>query len=123
MNDLTSLQFPLTQDKFDKMFVSASNTIKDGLWAWNNMPPTLLGKATNLVRKLRDSYLSVLKEYEILITPTLPYLAAKLPAADATLEELMINSAGVSLNTSAFNLVSFVDLYLLMLGSTLTVEA
>jgi amidase len=66
----------------------------------------LVGKATNLVRKLRDSYYAALDKYDVLVLPTLPFLAPKLPAENASVAELMINSAGVSLNTSAFNLVS-----------------
>ncbi|OCF60696.1 hypothetical protein L486_00333 [Kwoniella mangroviensis CBS 10435] len=43
--------------------------------------------------------------YDILITPKLPMLATKLPSADASVQALMENAAGVSLNTSAFNLI------------------
>ncbi len=107
LNDLTDKIMPLTQDKFDRMFVSASNTIKDGTWGSKHLPPSLFGKATNLVRKLRDTYLASLAQYDVLITPTMVYLPQKLPPVDANIIELMQNSNGVSLNTSAFNLVSF----------------
>lgn len=68
-----------------------------------------MGKATNLIRKLRDAYYTALEEYDLLIMPTLPFLAPKLldDVKNATVVELMTNSAGVSLNTSAFNIVSF----------------
>jgi len=106
LNDLTLKSFPLTQDKFDKTFLSGTNTIKDGLWGWENMSPDLMGKATNLVRKLRDTYLATLKKYDVLITPTLPYLARRMPRRDeAGIEEMMENSAGGSINTSPFNMV------------------
>lgn len=105
MNDLTEKMLPFSQDKFDKMFASYSNTLINGKWGWDNLPPTLMGKATNLIRKLRDSYYAALDKYDVLIMPTTPFLAPKLPPPDAGVRELMVNSAGVSLNTSAFNLV------------------
>ncbi|WRT63404.1 uncharacterized protein IL334_000309 [Kwoniella shivajii] len=104
MNDLTEKLLPLTGDKIDKMFCSGTNTLINGVWGWENMPPALMGKATNLVRKLRDSYNSALDNYDVLITPTLPMLPTKLPPQDASIRTLMENAAGVSLNTSAFNL-------------------
>ena len=105
LNDLVEKMSPLTQDMSEKMFVSSINSIKDGLWAEKNLPPTLLGKATNLVRKLRDTYQESLDRYDVLITPALVYLPKKLPPRDASISQLMDNSNGVSLNTSAFNLV------------------
>ncbi|RSH89580.1 hypothetical protein EHS25_002131 [Saitozyma podzolica] len=104
LNDLTDKMLPLKQEQLDVMFASGVNTIVNGLWGWDNLPPTLVGKATNLVRKLRDSYYAALDKYDVLVLPTLPFLAPKLPAENASVAELMINSAGVSLNTSAFNL-------------------
>jgi amidase len=107
MNDLTDKILPITQDKFDKMWVSNTNTMLNAKWGLENLRPSLAGKATNLIRKLRDDYYTALDEYDVLITPTMPMLPPKLPASDASLKELMQNSAGVSLNTSAFNLVSY----------------
>ncbi|WWC67121.1 uncharacterized protein I206_101028 [Kwoniella pini CBS 10737] len=104
MNDLTEKFLPLKGDKVDKMFCSGTNTLINGIWGWENMPPTLMGKSINLVRKMRDAYHKALSKYDILITPTLPMLPAKLPSPDASIRELMENAAGVSLNTSAFNL-------------------
>ena len=109
MNDLTEKMLPISQEKFDKMPPGYSNTIVNGKWGWDNLPPTLIGKATNLIRKLRDSYYEALDKYDVLILPTMCFLAPKLPTPDAGIRDLMINSAGVSLNTSAFNLVSGLD--------------
>ncbi|KAH8887934.1 amidase signature enzyme [Thozetella sp. PMI_491] len=104
MNDLTEKMLPITQEKADKMFCSGINTLVNGVWGWDNMPPTLMGKATNLIRKLKDAYYAALDEYDVLILPTMPFLAPKLPAEDASVRDQMVNSAGVSLNTSAFNI-------------------
>ncbi|GFZ47556.1 hypothetical protein JCM24511_05300 [Saitozyma sp. JCM 24511] len=44
----------------------------------------LVGKATNLVRKLRDAYYATLENYDVLVTPTLPFIPPKLPAKEAS---------------------------------------
>ncbi|WWC57819.1 uncharacterized protein I303_100354 [Kwoniella dejecticola CBS 10117] len=104
MNDLTEKLLPIKGEKVDKLFCSGTNTLINGIWGWENMPPTLMGKTINLIRKMRDAYNTALGKYDVLITPTLPMLATKLPSPDASIRELMENAAGVSLNTSAFNL-------------------
>lgn len=107
LNDLTDKMVPVTQERFDKLFPSGVNTLVNGLWAWEHMPPTLLGKATNLVRKLRDAYVSVLdNEVDVIITPTLPILPQRLAPPDATPSAKMATAMGLTSNTSAFNLVS-----------------
>ncbi|KAK8844592.1 hypothetical protein IAR55_006439 [Kwoniella newhampshirensis] len=105
LNDLTDKMMPLKRGSVEeKMFCSGLNTLINGAWGWEHLPPSLMGKATNLVRKLRDSYYAALDKYDVLITPTLPMLASKLPDPDASIRDLMRNAAGVSMNTSAFNL-------------------
>lgn len=41
MNDLTEKMLPITQEKFDKMFASGKNTLINGVWGWENLPPTV----------------------------------------------------------------------------------
>jgi hypothetical protein len=41
MNDLTEKMLPITQEKFDKMFASGANTLINGVWGWENLPPTV----------------------------------------------------------------------------------
>lgn len=67
----------------------------------------LSGKAINLVRKLRNEYDDVLSRFDVLVMPTLPHLAKKLPAAEPPISPLahMQLTAGLTLNTGAFNLV------------------
>lgn len=71
------------------------------------MNPSSLGKATNLIRKLRDEYYAKLDEYDVLILPTIPRVTPKLPPVDSSIRDFMLNTVGLSLNTSGFNLVSF----------------
>lgn len=131
LNDLTEKMAPLSQKGYDKMFPSTVNTLINCVYAWDKMPPSvsfvfppffatnlslqLLGKATNLVRKLKDAYNEALDKYDVLITPTIPMLPQKLPRKDATVEEHMLNSAGLTGNTSPFNLVSLSILLLSMI--------
>jgi amidase len=105
LNDLTERMLPIDQVKLDRMLCSGVNTVINGLWGWEHMPPALMGKATNLVRKLKDAYYAALDRYDVLVMPTRPFLPPKLPTEGASVKELMVNSAGVSLNTSAFNIV------------------
>ncbi|KAK8057305.1 amidase signature enzyme [Apiospora saccharicola] len=106
MNDMTEKMLPIDQEKYDKMWCAYKNWMVNGRWGWDHLekPGLLLGKATNLTRKLRDEYYKVLEQYDVLITPTMPFLPPKLPAEGASIKDLMKNSAGASLNTSAFNI-------------------
>jgi amidase len=106
MNDLTPKLVPMTQEKFDHLFPSGVNTFVNGEYAWKHMPPTLLGKAYNLVRKLRDDYNGALAKYDVLVMPTIPFMAPKLAEPNAGPTELMKSATGLTTNTSPFNLVS-----------------
>ncbi|KAK7937703.1 amidase signature enzyme [Apiospora aurea] len=106
MNDLSEKVLPIDQAKYDKMWCAYKNWMVNGRWGWDHLekPGLLLGKATNLTRKLKHEYYKALDQYDVLITPTMPFLPPELPAKDASTKELMQNSAGASLNTSAFNI-------------------
>lgn len=47
------------------------------------------GKAQNLARQLKQAYDSVLGDFDLLLMPTLPLTASKLPVADAPLAEII----------------------------------
>ncbi|BEJ16963.1 hypothetical protein CspHIS471_0603640 [Cutaneotrichosporon sp. HIS471] len=104
MNDLTLKTVPMTQEKFDHLFTSGVNTFVNGEYAWKHMSPTLLGKAYNLVRKLRDEYNAVLTKYDVLVMPTIPFLAPRLADPGSGPTELMKSATGLTSNTSPFNL-------------------
>ncbi|KAG7718458.1 hypothetical protein KL949_002689 [Ogataea haglerorum] len=102
MNDLVSKFRPLTQDKFDSLFATSKFTLLSGLYTWK-YHPELYGKATNLYRKLRDEYDAVLRECDVLVTPTTPYVADRHAAPNATPAEQMAKSRGVAVNTGPFS--------------------
>ncbi|MFB4165119.1 amidase [Alteribacillus sp. JSM 102045] len=60
-------------------------------------------KAQNLSRALRSAYDEVFEKYDILIMPTTPMKATKLPAGDATREEVISKALGMIQNTAPFN--------------------
>ncbi len=47
------------------------------------------GKAQNLTRQLKQAYDDALADFDLLLMPTLPLVATKLPAPDAPLEEVI----------------------------------
>ena len=85
MNGLNSLFTEALHDeqKWEKAYVATKNIYLNGAYA-SQQYPSLLAKATNLSRKLRDAYDSALQTYDVLLTPTLPYVATSHPAPDAS---------------------------------------
>ena len=62
------------------------------------------GKAVNLTTKLRAAYDKAFEEYDLLLMPTLPVKASKLPGPDATREEICDLAFEMLPNTSPFNI-------------------
>jgi amidase len=61
-------------------------------------------KAQNLRRRLRAAYDAVLGEFDLLLMPTTPTMASKIPAPDAPMEALMAHSWEQISNTCPFNI-------------------
>lgn len=62
------------------------------------------GKAMNLSRQLKAAYDKVLADYDLLLMPTVPLKATKLPAPDATREEYIQCAFEMISNTSPFDI-------------------
>lgn len=60
-------------------------------------------KAQNLARSLTHAYDQALQEYDLLVMPTLPLKATKLPAADASREEYITRAFEMLPNTAPFD--------------------
>ncbi|KAF8916103.1 amidase signature domain-containing protein [Mucidula mucida] len=103
MNDLSAKHLPWTQEKFDKLWVSGQNILINGLYAMEHLDPTLLGKATNLVRKVRDEYNAALAQYDVIVLPTIPFVPRKLGSADDGPIAKLSTCAGLTLNSCPFN--------------------
>lgn len=102
MLGLNSLLHPMKQENWDNAYTSTKNIYLNGLYAVETFP-LLLAKATNLSRQLRDAYDSALETYDILLTPTLPYVATTHAAPDATPLEQIAKQIGLTFNTAPFN--------------------
>ncbi|KAK2036648.1 amidase [Colletotrichum somersetense] len=102
MNDLTEKFQTLTQGQWDNAYVSTKNIYLNGVYAQDAFPG-LLGKATNLSRKLRDDYDRALSHYDILVTPNLPYVANSHTPYDASPLEKIGKQVGLTANTAPFN--------------------
>jgi amidase len=60
-------------------------------------------KAQNLVRRLRAAYDAALATYDLLLMPTLPMVATKLPADNAPIGEILQRGFEVLPNTAPFD--------------------
>ena len=65
--------------------------------------PNLLSKSTNLSLQLRRAYDTALQTYDVLITPTLPYIATSHAPDDATPLDQIAKQVGLTSNTCQFN--------------------
>ncbi|KAL8283253.1 hypothetical protein RQP46_006031 [Phenoliferia psychrophenolica] len=103
MNDLTA-KMALTASSWEALFPSAKNVIINGVYATERCPAELLGKAMNQGRRLKDEYDAALAKYDVLITPTVPWITKTLAPASATVLETFSKSHGLTVNTNPFNL-------------------
>ncbi|EMC96140.1 hypothetical protein BAUCODRAFT_23979 [Baudoinia panamericana UAMH 10762] len=104
MYDLNSLFLEALRSpsQWDKAYVATKNIYLNGAYAAQHYPE-LLARATNLSRKLRDAYNDALRQYDVLLTPTLPYVATSHPQPDATPLDLIKKQVGLTSNTCQFN--------------------
>jgi amidase len=65
--------------------------------------PNLLSKSTNLSRQVRAAYDDALIRFDVLITPTLPYIATTHSPTDAPPLEQIAKQVGLTSNTCQFN--------------------
>lgn len=91
-----------TEEKWDKAYVATKNIYLNGAYAEDKYP-TLLAKATNLSRQLRDAYDTALRDHDVLVTPTLPYIATSHCSPDAPPLEQIKKQVGLTSNTCQFN--------------------
>lgn len=102
MLGLNSLFHSMGQENWNEAYASTKNIYLNGLYAVKEFP-LLLAKATNLSRQLRDAYDAALEKYDVLLTPTLPYVATSHAEPDATPLEQIAKQIGLTSNTAPFN--------------------
>jgi len=102
MWDLSSLFHPMTQNNWDEAYASTKNIYLNGAYAAEKFPH-LLAKSTNLSLQLRKAYDKCLDKYDVMITPTLPYIATShSPPGSSPLDQI-IKQIGLTSNTCQFN--------------------
>jgi len=75
-----------------------------GTYINNIYGPRYYGKAMNISRRLTAAYDKVLGDYDLLLMPTTPMKATKLPAPDATREEYVARALEMIGNTAPFDI-------------------
>lgn len=104
MNDLGAKVHPLTQRMWEDAYPSTKNIFLNGVYAQKHFPG-LLGKATNLSRKLRDAYNDALGTCDVLMLPNLPYVANSHVDSSTRVKpiEHIAKQVGLTSNTAPFN--------------------
>ena len=91
------------RERADELSDSLKNTMLLGHYMTTRHRGRYYAKAQNLVRKLRRAYDAALAQYDLLLMPTLPMTATKLPEADAPVGELLQRSFEMLPNTASFD--------------------
>ena len=87
----------------DELSDTLKNTMLLGHYMTTRYRGHYYAKAQNLVRRLRAAYDAELARYDLLLMPTLPIVASKLPAPDAPVDEVISRGFEVLPNTAAFD--------------------
>ncbi|KAI0548629.1 putative amidase [Xylaria curta] len=95
----------LSQTQFDALGPGASYTYLAYLWAQEKYGPELHSRCMNLFKAIADSYDRALKDFDVLITPTVPNPPARLPEDGFGGEpmKLMSMATGIIANTCPIN--------------------
>lgn len=106
LNDLNEKFMTSMHEKqrWNQAYPSTKNIYFNGLYAVEKFP-TLYGKCQNLSRKLKDDYNKALSKFDILVMPTVPFVARShcdLKNAVSPLD-LLGKQVGLSSNTAPFN--------------------
>lgn len=91
------------QTKSDALSAAAKLTLLTGQYMQQTYNGKFYAKAQNLGNQLKDAYNRALNDFDVLVMPTVPYTATKLPEKKASLAEQIKCSFGVDTNTGAFD--------------------
>jgi amidase len=87
----------------DELSDTLKNTMLLGHYMATRHRGKYYAKAQNLVRRLRAAYDAVLADHDLLLMPTLPMVATKLPDENAPIQEIIQRAFEVLPNTSPFD--------------------
>ena len=91
------------RQRADELSDTLKTTILWGQYAVNKYRGHYYAKSQNLGRKLRDAYDAVLKDYDLILMPTLPLKATPLPKPDAPRMEVIQRAFEMLPNTAPFD--------------------
>jgi amidase len=91
------------RDKADELSDTLKNTMLLGHFMVTRHRGRYYAKAQNLVRRLRKAYDDALARYDLLVMPTLPMVATKIPAENAPIEEIVQRGFEILPNTAPFD--------------------
>jgi amidase len=87
----------------DELADTLKNTMLLGHYMTKHYRGHYYAKAQNLVRRLRAAYDAVLASYDLLLMPTLPMVATKLPEENAPISEILQRAFEMLPNTAPFD--------------------
>ncbi|MFL5253141.1 MAG: amidase [Rhodopila sp.] len=91
------------RSRADELSDTLKNTMLLGHYMVTRHRGHYYAKAQNLVRRLRAAYDAALSSYDLLLMPTLPMPATKLPAAHASTSEIIQRGFEMIVNTAPFD--------------------
>jgi amidase len=91
------------RSRADELSDTLKNTMLLGHYMTKHYRGHYYAKAQNLVRRLRAAYDAVLGSYDLLLMPTLPLVATKLPDENAPISEILQRGFEMLPNTAPFD--------------------
>lgn len=91
------------RDKADDLSESLKISMLVGQYGIDHYNGRYYAKAQNLARKVKASYDAVFADYDLLLMPTLPITASKLPEPGASITEVITRAFEMIANTSQFD--------------------
>jgi amidase len=88
----------------DELSDTLKNTMLLGHYMTKHYRGHYYAKAQNLVRRLRAAYDAALASYDLLLMPTVPLVATKLPEPNAPIPEILARAFEMLPNTSPFDI-------------------
>lgn len=102
VNDFLEKLIPWKQSKWDKVHSFVQGTSVSGEYAFQHYP-TVYGRAMNIMRRVKADYDAALTEVDVLVMPTVPFVARRHIEPGAGPLACVQKCAGIVDNTTTFN--------------------
>lgn len=101
LTEFEHARLPWTTENFQKLFPSTQNTVINGLYLTDKFPG-LYGKTMNVGRQIRDAFDGALRDFDVLVMPTTPFVAPR-HGSRGTPRQCFEPTIGLTVNTAVFN--------------------